>query len=156
MKINWVKLVTKGGLVAKQCKSIDPTLGSRKDKFYPSQKFWESSWFISGMNTGNLLYPSEQFFEELKIMNHRFELFHGKLKLDKDPFIIRNFAKLLKHFFPSYDIKILENFTWHRTSIQVRKINMEISKYHKLSMRARIKNAELAAINQNWLYVSMN
>ena len=57
-------------LLAKQCKSIDSTLGSCKDKFYRSQKFWEFSWFISGMTTGNLLYPSEQFFEDLKIMNH--------------------------------------------------------------------------------------
>ena len=37
-----LSLVTKGGVVAKQCKSIDPTLGSRRDKFLPIQKFWES------------------------------------------------------------------------------------------------------------------
>ena len=117
-----LSLVTKGGVVAKQCKSIDPTLGSHRDKFFPSQKFWESSWFISGINTGNLLYPSEQFFEDLEIMNYRFELFHGKLSLDKNPFIIRNLQDCRNNF-PSYDIKILEDFTWHRTSIQVRKIN---------------------------------
>ena len=48
---------------------------------------------------------SDDASEGLKYLGKRTQvilkkLFHGKLKLDKDPFIIRNFAKLLEHFSP--------------------------------------------------------
>ena len=137
-----------GGVVAKKCQDINPDLGSLRHNFLPSQTFREtSSWFIDGMNTGGLLYPSQKFFIDLQIWNERFERFHPKNGLDKGHNIVSNFAKVLKHYFPSYDIKVLETFSKIRTGIQIRKMNALISKYQKLSVRGRCKNAEYAAQN---------
>ena len=72
-----------GGVIAKKCDKIDPTLGYYKDKFEPDQKLRESPWFIDGMNRGGLKYPIEQFFQSLKLMNYLFEAYHPTGKLRK-------------------------------------------------------------------------
>lgn len=136
-----------GGVIARKCQKIDSTLGYAVNKFLPPKSFRVSSWFISGMDHGGLLYPTEKFFGDLQIMNERFERYHGKLSLDRSPDIITTFAKVLQHYFPSYDLQVLEVFSLLRTGIQIRKMNAEISKYQKLSVRGRLKNAELAALN---------
>ena len=137
-----------GGVIARKCQKIDPTLGSAcTEKFLPPKSFRVSSWFISGMDHGGLLYPTEKFFEDLQIMNERFERYHGKISLDRSPDIILIFAKVLQYYFPSYDLQVLEVFSLLRTGIQIRAMNAEISKYQKLSVRGRCKNAELAALN---------
>ena len=76
-------LIFLGGVIAKKCAKVDSTLGYLKDKFEPSAKLRESPWFIDGMNRGGLLYPVDEFFESLKLMNYLFEQYHPTGKLRK-------------------------------------------------------------------------
>ena len=76
-------LIFLGGVIAKKCAKVDPTLGYLKDKFEPNAKLRESPWFIDGMNRGGLLYPIDEFFESLKLMNYLFEQYHPSGRLRK-------------------------------------------------------------------------
>jgi hypothetical protein len=76
-------LIFLGGVIAKKCAKVDATLGYLKDKFEPDSKLRESPWFIDGMNRGGLLYPIDEFFNALKLMNHLFEQYHPSGRLRK-------------------------------------------------------------------------
>ena len=76
-------LIFVAGLIAKKCAKNNPNLGYYKDKFEPDQKLRETPWFIDGMNRGGMKYPTDEFFESVKLMNLLFEIYHPTLKLRK-------------------------------------------------------------------------
>ena len=93
-------LIFVGGVIAKKCHKVDPTLGYYKDKFEPDQQLRESPWFIDGMNRGGLKYPIEQFFQSLKLMNHLFEQYHPSGQLRRGT---------VQHFYLNLNRKCFEN-----------------------------------------------
>ena len=79
-------------------------------------------------------------------MYERFKMHHPTNKLLKGPNVSQNFAKILaKHF--NYNQEILDMFAKRMTAIRVKKWNLEISKYKKMTLRGRTKTAEY--VHQN-------
>jgi len=118
------------GYVAHRFRLEYPELGSTKNVDGPS--------WISTLNKGNLLYPSNNLLEAICYTEEVFNQFHGS-GLKKSPFIIQTVLNIVKEQYSCIPDTVLSCFIRTRTFIRLKHLNKIIMNEKKSVKDKKLK-----------------